>query len=111
MDVAEVWRHATELVEHVRAGNGPALLELLTYRFCGHSKNDARVYRTRAEEAQWAERDCLKLTREWLASHGVAGPDLDGVAATVQAEIADLVARAMACPPGDRAHATGGVYA
>ncbi|OGV72825.1 MAG: hypothetical protein A3K19_28530 [Lentisphaerae bacterium RIFOXYB12_FULL_65_16] len=111
MDVLEVRRHASELIDHVRSGKGPALLELLTYRFCGHSKNDARVYRTREEEAQWAERDCLKLAREWLSTHGVTGPELDGAVAGAKEVVAALVVRAMACPHGDREDATGGVYA
>ncbi len=111
MDVVQVKQATRELLDHVRAGNGPALLELMTYRYCGHSKNDARVYRTRDEEAHWHERDCLALTECWLRDNGVADADIDATRATVKSRIEAAVAEAMACPAGTEQDAVGGVYA
>ena len=59
MDVLAVRDAAAEAVASARAGAGPTLLECKTYRFTGHSRSDARGYRTRDEEADWEARDPL----------------------------------------------------
>ena len=59
MDVYAVKDTATKLIDQVRSGKGPVLLECNTYRYYGHSKSDTRPYRTREEEAEWRERDCI----------------------------------------------------
>ena len=52
MDVVAVREAARDAVAATRAGAGPTLLECKTYRFTGHSRSDARGYRTREEEAR-----------------------------------------------------------
>ncbi len=47
-----------------RAGDGPTLLECKTYRYVGHSRSDARGYRTREEEDAWTERDPIVRLRD-----------------------------------------------
>jgi TPP-dependent pyruvate/acetoin dehydrogenase alpha subunit len=59
VDVLEVVDAAQRACEYVRSRSRPFLLELQTYRFCGHSINDERAYRTREEEARWHDRDPL----------------------------------------------------
>ncbi len=59
MDVYTVRDAAREMIDYVRGGNGPALLECNTYRYYGHSKSDNRPYRTREEEAEWRSRDAI----------------------------------------------------
>ena len=59
LDVDAVYKAAQKACAYVRSGAGPFLLELMTYRQCGHSRNDKRVYRTREEEQRFAERDPL----------------------------------------------------
>ncbi|MEM9422625.1 MAG: pyruvate dehydrogenase (acetyl-transferring) E1 component subunit alpha, partial [Pseudomonadota bacterium] len=49
MDVVAVREEAREAVEHARAGNGPYVLEMKTYRYRGHSMSDPAKYRTREE--------------------------------------------------------------
>jgi len=56
MDVVNVERASREAIEHIRAGNGPVLLEVLTYRFRAHSMFDAQLYRDKAEVEAWQER-------------------------------------------------------
>jgi len=58
-DVLTVYDAARKACRQVRDDARPYLLELLTYRFAGHSINDPRAYRTREEEAEWLERDPL----------------------------------------------------
>jgi TPP-dependent pyruvate/acetoin dehydrogenase alpha subunit len=59
MDVLAVRAACAEAVASARAGGGPTLIECKTYRFTGHSRSDARGYRTREEEAEWSGRDPL----------------------------------------------------
>ncbi|MEZ5990309.1 MAG: transketolase C-terminal domain-containing protein [Planctomycetota bacterium] len=99
-DVLAVRERFGPLAERARAGGGPALLECLTYRQSGHSKSDARVYRTRDEEARWAERDPLRV----LAAR--AGLD-EAACAPARAEVEDeleaAVRFALESPAGDLA--------
>jgi TPP-dependent pyruvate/acetoin dehydrogenase alpha subunit len=60
-------REATQrAIKRARAGDGPTLLEMQTYRYYGHSKSDKCEYRTREEEAGWKERDPIIKLRAAL---------------------------------------------
>ncbi len=112
MDLLEVRRTAAECIDHVRTGAGPVLLELETYRFCGHSKNDPRLYRSREEEGMWAQRDCIALLGRRLREEFGVSPDcLESIRLEVDADIQRAVAEAEAAPSGDDLCALGGVYA
>ena len=52
MDVRDVMTKGAEIVEHVRAGNGPYVMEMNTYRYRGHSMSDPAKYRTKEEVSQ-----------------------------------------------------------
>ncbi len=69
-DIDVVFEHAKKAVEHVRSRKGPYFLELMTYRFRGHSMSDSRGYRTREEEEQWKERDPINILRDRLIAEG-----------------------------------------
>ena len=111
MDVLAVRERTGALLAGIRAGGGPALLELTTYRFCGHSKNDARVYRSREEEAEWAQRDCLKAAAAHLRERGMAEAELQALESDVRDQIREVVKEALTHPTGAREAALGGVYA
>ena len=65
-DVEAVYRAAKTAVDHVRAGKGPYFLELMTYRYRGHSMSDSNAYRTREEENEWQKRDPIMILRDRL---------------------------------------------
>lgn len=111
MDLVVAKERTAELLDYVRSGNGPALLELQTYRFCGHSKNDARVYRTREEEAEWQKRDCLTLAAAHLQERGLSAAEIEAIRSAVGAEMQAAADEALGCPYGDEQDAVGGVYA
>ena len=91
MDVVAVREAAREAVAHCRAGNGPYLLEMRTYRYRGHSMSDPAKYRTREEvEAMRREHDAIEQVRKALLALGTAEQTLK----TVDDEIKTLVAEA-----------------
>lgn len=61
-DVEIIYEQAAQIVNKVRKNSKPYFLVLNTYRLCGHSKSDDRCYRSKEEEAEWANRDPLLIT-------------------------------------------------
>ncbi len=74
-DIEAVYHAAKVAVDHVRSGKGPYLLELLTYRYRGHSMSDANAYRCKDEEKEWGKRDPLIILRDQLIAAGAIGED------------------------------------
>lgn len=71
-DVIEVINTTYDAVEKARRGEGPTLIEAMTYRWKGHSKSDAKKYRTKEEEEDWRKnRDPIKLAREKFVAAGI----------------------------------------
>ena len=71
-DFETVFEAVSEACRYIREGNGPYLLEVMTYRFKGHSKSDRRLYRTSDEEQQWMLRDPIILHEQKLIDLGYA---------------------------------------
>lgn len=65
-DIEKVYAAAKKAVDHVRSGKGPYFLELMTYRYRGHSMSDAGSYRSKDEVDEWGKRDPLNLLRDRL---------------------------------------------
>ncbi len=57
MDVLDVYKHAKEAVDLARSGKGPTLLELKTFRLCGHSRRDPNNYMSKEEKQYWKSKD------------------------------------------------------
>ncbi|MFB0830320.1 thiamine pyrophosphate-dependent dehydrogenase E1 component subunit alpha [Brevibacillus laterosporus] len=71
-DLLAVMNAVAEAAERARRGEGPTLIEAKTYRYKGHSKSDAKKYRTRDEELDWRKnRDCIKRLQEVLIEKGL----------------------------------------
>jgi TPP-dependent pyruvate/acetoin dehydrogenase alpha subunit len=98
-DYFAVREAVAKAAQRARDGEGPTLIEALTYRIFGHSKSDERAYRTAEEEAAWADRDALKLMREALLLRGVVTEALDAeVRARVEQTIEDAIRFAQESP-------------
>lgn len=65
-DMIDVMNTTEEAVKRARSGNGPTLIEMKTYRWNGHSKSDALLYRTREEEKAWRDKDPIKQFKDVL---------------------------------------------
>ena len=76
MDVAAVLQATEEAVAGLRAGSGPLLLEMMTYRYRGHSMSDPAKYRSREEVSKMRkERDAIEQARQALLDGGHADED------------------------------------
>ena len=89
---------ATEAIARCRAGEGPILIEALTYRHGGHSRADPGKYRPDEEVASWLERDPVPAYRSRLLEAGVPAPVLDEMERTVDNEIEEMTRAAKASP-------------
>ena len=91
MDVLAVKAAGEKAVAHCRAGNGPYILEMMTYRYRGHSMSDPAKYRTKDEVTKMRdEHDPIEQVRARLLGGGLATEDdLKKVDAEVRAIVAD----------------------
>jgi len=110
MDVEAVETAALRLLEGARAGGGPAFMEAVTYRFCGHSKSDRLTYRTREEETRWRERDPVRTLRRRLEEAGLAA-EAESVAAEVKRRVEEAERLATESPAPRPDDALDGVHA
>ena len=76
MDVLAVKEAAEKAIAHCRSGKGPYILEMMTYRYRGHSMSDPAKYRTREEvEKIKTEKDCIEHVRDLLTQGGLASEE------------------------------------
>jgi TPP-dependent pyruvate/acetoin dehydrogenase alpha subunit len=86
-DPDAVYLVAKDALGRARSGDGPSLIEAITYRSGGHSRADPGKYRPQAEVDAWAERDPIPMYRARLRSLGVADEELDAIADEVAQRI------------------------
>jgi pyruvate dehydrogenase E1 component alpha subunit len=110
-DVIEVRDRLKKAVEHARSGKGPAFIELLTYRFRGHSMSDPGKYRTPEEVELRKKKDPVRVARQALLDLKVSAQDVDAIDAQVEEEIRDAVQFAEESAPPDEALMNELVYA
>ena len=112
MDVLAVRAAAQRAIERARAGEGPTLLECLTYRFRGHSLADPDELREAAEKDFWAKRDPIKQLAHRLTDMGLAtAEELKAIEREIDAEVADCVEFALAAPEPDGSELTRYIWA
>jgi TPP-dependent pyruvate/acetoin dehydrogenase alpha subunit len=110
-DVVAVLEATSRAVDRARAGNGPTIIEALTYRQYGHSRSDPGKYRPQEEVDEWLRRDPLTLLAERLRGDGVAEETLQERRDRAQKVVAAAVEAAKAAPPPDEATALTDVWA
>ena len=99
MNVLQVYAAAQKAIEHVRGGNGPYFLEIVTYRFRGHSMGDPERYRQSDEVKKWQEEDPIGIFRRHLIKNETAvEEELDVLEAKVETEVRDAIAFAENSP-------------
>lgn len=102
MDVMAVRSVAQEAIRRARAGEGPTLIETLTYRFRGHSLADPDELRSKSEKEAWLARDPIKKFAAYLVEQNLAqDKELKAIDKKIQAVIEDAVKFAETSPEPD----------
>lgn len=111
-DVLAVNEAAARAIARARAGEGPTILELKTYRHGGHSRNDACGYRPKDEEKHWIQdHDPVKMFRERILKEGAATEDeLKQLETEVEAEVDEAVEYAKTAPLPENESALHNVF-
>ncbi len=111
-DILAVYEAVSAAAARARAGDGPTLVEAVTYRWKGHSKNDPGVYRTKEEVEYWMGRDPIKRFRELLIKNGViTEAEADAIDKAAAQAIEDAYTFAVNSPEPSVETIMEGVYA
>jgi TPP-dependent pyruvate/acetoin dehydrogenase alpha subunit len=94
-DVGIVHDTIARAVARARSGDGPTLVEALTYRYKGHSRSDPGAYRPDGELESWLERDPLLLHERALVEAGIGQDRCDGIRARAEMTVTEALERAM----------------
>ena len=105
-DADVVYQIAQSALARARAGEGPSLIEALTYRHHGHSRADPAKYRPPEEVAAWLKRDPIPLYRQRLIDFGVSEATLVSIEEELKREVdrATEVAKASRAPSSELIH-------
>lgn len=106
-DAAAVHAATVDAAGRCRRGEGPVLIEAMTYRWHGHYEGDGQNYKPDDEATRWRERDPLVVLRERIVADGLGSDDeLDAAerAAEERIERAVAAARAADLPAGEEAY-------
>nr|ARW60215.1 pyruvate dehydrogenase E1 component alpha subunit [Laurencieae sp.] len=99
MDVLAVRDVANIAINKARSGNGPTLIEALTYRFRGHSLADPDELRSRQEKNAWITRDPIKRIKKYIIDQSIVNvKNLETVESQVKDKINDAVNFALSSP-------------
>jgi pyruvate dehydrogenase E1 component alpha subunit len=69
-DAERVYHEVSAMADRARRGEGPALIELKTYRYRGHSRTDQAPYRLKGELEEWLKRDPILILKERMIADG-----------------------------------------
>jgi len=103
-DVMDVYDAVADAADRARRGDGPTLIEVMTYRFREHSEG-LRInvdYRDSEEKALWTSRDPIVMFREELIAEGISNSDeMDAIEAEIEQEVEDCATFALESPDPD----------
>ncbi|MAS86901.1 MAG: pyruvate dehydrogenase (acetyl-transferring) E1 component subunit alpha [Micavibrio sp.] len=101
MDVLKVREAAEQALDYVRSGNGPYILEVMTYRYRGHSMSDPAKYRTKEELEEQKENDPIEKVKKLLMKEGVSEADLKKVDKDIREIVKEAAEFAQESPEPD----------
>jgi TPP-dependent pyruvate/acetoin dehydrogenase alpha subunit len=98
-DVEAVFAAVSAAVARARAGDGPTLLEAMTYRHKGHSRSDPGTYRPQEEVDAWLARDPIPALERKLVDRGVPAEQVGEARAAAEARVQEHLERALGWAP------------
>lgn len=110
-DVETVYHEVVQAASKARAGEGPSIIECLTYRHYGHSRTDPAKYRPQGELEEWLERDPIKVLSERLIESGVPESEINAMVEKANEVVAEAVERAKSAQESDPSEAFTDVWA
>ena len=110
-DADEVFRAANAAYDKARAGDGPSLIECMTYRYSGHSRADPAKYRPDGELEKWKERDPIKIYRDRLKQFGIGEAMIASIEGDVKRRVDEATEKCKAAPMPPLDIRTTDVYA
>jgi len=111
-DVLTVRETAAKLIERARKGEGPSILECLTWRHHGHFEGDPGDYKPAEQQEEWLAKDPLPRFRSYLADNQkIALKEIEGIEEKVNMMIADAVEFATNSPDPELSSLLEDVYA
>jgi pyruvate dehydrogenase E1 component alpha subunit len=110
-DVVAVHEVVSQAAERARAGEGPTLVEAMTYRHRGHSRTDPATYRPEGELERWLQADPIPRLEALLVERGVDRAAIEQVRADADQEVRAALQTALDAPEPDVALLTEDVYA
>jgi len=112
MDVLAVERQMGEAIEHARSGEGPIIVEAITYRYRGHSMSDPATYRSRQEVDEWRTgRDPIaRLQAQMIAAGMSSEDDFKQKDRDIKKQVAEIARAAESQPEPDAAEVWTDVY-
>lgn len=110
-DVAAVYEATEAAVKRAKAGEGPTLLEFVTYRWKGHSRSDKNLYRTKEEIDEWKKKDPILFFEHVIRDKGLLTEDeIAEVHAQATSQVVAAVNEAMKGKPADPATLLDAVF-
>jgi pyruvate dehydrogenase E1 component alpha subunit len=98
-DPVAMYIAARDAIDRARRGDGPTLIEAMTFRFNGHLVGDDDSYMDKGEKDRWVQEDPVPKFRRWLVAEGHASDaDLSAIEAVIEKEIDEAVEFALASP-------------
>lgn len=110
-DVDAVYEVTADAVERARKGEGPTLIECLTYRHKGHSKSDKNLYRTKEEIDEWKTKDPIGRFETKLVENKIlTEADVEAVTEKVRNDVRTAIQDASNAPDSDPAELLSSVF-
>lgn len=111
-DIEAVNHAVQDAVDRARRGDGPTLVESVTYRWKGHSKSDNNLYRTKEEIADWRRRDPILAFESRVQEAGLLSSEqIQQIRTQAMEQMKAAVREANSAPDADPSDLTSAVYA
>jgi TPP-dependent pyruvate/acetoin dehydrogenase alpha subunit len=111
-DLDAVHEAVSGAVARARTGEGPTLVENLTYRWKGHSKSDKNLYRTKEEISEWRGKDPILRFEAQVKESGILSEDeVQAVRTLAMEQMREAVRQANAAPDADPSDLLDAVFA
>lgn len=111
-DLLAVYNKFEEIVKYVREGNGPVLVESITYRYLGHSTSDPGKYRTKEEVDEWKKKDPITRFEKYMLDNNLATKkEIEAVEKASEDAVEESVKFALSSPEPTLESAFEDIYA